>query len=155
MNKFNIEVISTKPEIIDGLLSYWGRIIIENFSEKFVMPVTDWSLDEYKQQWENALKRINTYNFSCLVVTVQNLKDNPLIETWNIYKEEKKIYFQNSLLIEETVEHKKVPIFKFNATNCYQFIDYPREQFTEEGEKISEWSMNADDFFSSIKMIKK
>lgn len=155
MKRFNIEVTSKKPEKIDGLLSHWGRITIGDFSEEFVMPLNSWTLDQYKQQWQNGLEQIKNHDFSCLVVTVQNLESSPLIETWNLYKDENKIFIQNSLLINETVEHKSRKLSDFNANNCYEFIDYPKEIVTEDGKKISEWNISTKDFFSSLETILK
>lgn len=56
MKQFDVKTITQTPEEIDGLLSYWGRITIGSFSERFVMPVDSWKLEQYKQQWKEGLK---------------------------------------------------------------------------------------------------
>ncbi len=153
MRQFNIEVISKQPEIVDGFLSYWGRITIGEFFERFVMTIENWKLQDYLEQWKEGLDRLKKQNFSCLVVNVQNLDTYPSIETWNLYKDKDIIYLQNSLLIDETVEHKPLKLTDFDRYNCYQFIDYPRETITEDGQNISEWAIEAEDFFSSLDKI--
>ena len=79
MKNFNIKILSKKPEKIDGLLSLWGQITIGNFTERFVIPLDSWSIDQYIQQWKEGLTHIKTHDVSCLVTAVQNLYTNPLI----------------------------------------------------------------------------
>ena len=72
--KFKFEVISKKPEMVEGVMSYWGQITVGDFSEKFVIPLDSWTLDEYLQQWREGLEHLKNHNISCLVIAAQNLK---------------------------------------------------------------------------------
>ena len=86
MKEFNIEVISARPQKIDGLLSCWGRIIIGDFSEQFLMSLGSWNMEEYKQQWREGIERIKTYPISCLITSVTKLTTNPRMNFWSLYK---------------------------------------------------------------------
>jgi hypothetical protein len=144
MKKLKIEVIKKKPEKIYGLLSHVGQITIGDYKETFIMPLDNWTLEEYQQQWKEGLERIKSHAVSCLITSVQNLGTrHPSIEMWILYKEGKTIFIQQSLLINETVEHS-MKLSEFNSKTCYQFID-PRETITESGQEISEWSINISD----------
>lgn len=155
MKKFNIEVISKKAEKTDGFLAYVGQIVIGDFTERFDIPIDSWSIEQYKQQWKEGIKRLEKHDYSCLVVTAQNLRYNPLIETWVLYKERDMVFIQNELLNREIIKeyHLSLDLSVFNDKTCYQFVTYPRETITEDGTKISEWKISVDDFFASTNNI--
>lgn len=152
MKQFKIKVISKKPKKVYGLFSYRGKITIGNFSEKFVMPINDWSLNKYKQQWEEGFERLKTHESSCFVTTVQNFTTDPLIEIWAAYKDknEKKLFFHNILLTKETMENDPFKLSEFNLETCYQFINSrfvneKGEAATEIDNRVSEWSIDLEE----------
>src|SRR3990167_11412149 len=98
MSKFKIEVISKKPEVIDGLLSHTGEITMGDYKETFVMPLNSWTIEDYKQQWKEGLERIKTYDESCLVSLAQDLDTLPMVFMWVLYKLKGVIYIQQHLL---------------------------------------------------------
>jgi hypothetical protein len=152
MKTFNIEVISKKPKKIDGLLSYWGRTTIGDFTERFVIPVEDWTLEEYLYQWKAGLERIKTNNSSCLVMTVENLNTPyPSIVQWALYKEYETIFIRQQLLITESVDEQNFPIklTNFSAQTCYHFVN-SRQTTTEDGKEISEWSCTINDIITCL-----
>lgn len=155
MNLFNIEVISKKPKKIYGLPSHTGQITIGDFKEKFVMPLESWTLEEYQTQWQQALRRLNNHSVSCFVTSVQHLKTKyPSMEIWPFFKEGEKIFFHNQLLINETIEGRSLSLSNFNAQTCYQFIlprvaDQENKAINDDGERISEWSLDLNDFLNS------
>ncbi len=151
MNKFKIETISDKPKIIDGLQSHWGRITIGDFSERFVMPIDSWTLDQYKKQWKEGLERLKNNDTSCLVSRIENMHTPyPTIELWDLYKVGDTVFFQNSLLINETLKDSNLKLSNFNSQSCYDYINTPRQTITEDGDEISEWSISLKDFLNSI-----
>lgn len=77
MNSFNIEVISKKPETINGKKYYRGKITIGDFWESIFMSFDNWTIEEYKQQWKDGLERIKTHDTSCLVVCFAGSLENP------------------------------------------------------------------------------
>jgi hypothetical protein len=149
MKQFNIEIISETPEKIEGKWCYWGRITIGSFTEKFIMSIDTWTVEEYKQQWQEGIERVKTHNTSCLVATIQNMAIGyPLINMWILYKENEKVFVQDQLINTEIAQELDFPIklSDFNAKTCYQFIS-PRivnelgEAVDEDGETVSEWSI--------------
>lgn len=113
----------------------YGRIYIGNFQEKFMIALNNWSIEDYKKQWQLALKRLATHNKSCFAITVTSTR----FFYWALYKEQDIIYIQNIFLLEEYfVEITKKQII--TPENCFNFI-VPRKQYDEDGEKISEWSV--------------
>jgi hypothetical protein len=147
MKKFKIEVTSKKPKKLYGILSHTGQVTIGDFKENFTIPLDTWTLENYEQQWKEGLERIKTHDVSCLVVTVQNLSTNPLVELWTLYKQSNKIYIHNQLLNNAIMKELNFPykLAEFNSVNCYDFINYPRETVSEDGEKISEWTITTND----------
>ena len=147
MKNFSIEIISKTPQKIDGQLSYWMRITIGNFVERFLLPIENWSLNQYFKQWEEGIERIKIKNSSCLVTAVQNLNSmHPSIEQWVLYRENQAIFIQQQLLINETVQFSN-KLANFSSKTCYDFIN-PRKTITDEGKEISEWSCCLNDIVS-------
>ena len=146
MNKFSIEVISKNPKKINGLLSSAGRITIGDFTETFIMSLDSWTIEDYRQQWKEAIERIKTHDASCLVTTAQNISTYPFIMLWLLYKVENKIFLQNQLINTEILEELNLPfkLSEFNIKNCYNLIT-PREILSEDGETYSEWSVMLDE----------
>lgn len=145
MKKFSIEILTKNPEKIYDTWSVWGKITIADFSERFIMSLEDWKLEDYIKQWQQGIERLKKHDYSCLVINVSNLKKDPLVEMWNLYKEDNTTFFQNSLLIPETIEHRKLNLSNFNIKNCYDYVDFPKETHTDEGEKISEWKLSTSE----------
>lgn len=149
-NTITIEVSDEKPQKKYGILSGIGRITIGDFTEQFSMPLDSWTLDEYKKQWDAGIARIKTGEISCLVTAVQTIATNPLVILWPLYPVGSTIFVHNQLLIPPTVEHIAIPLKKFTAENCYQFIN-PRlvndaqEAVGDEGELVSEWSIDLNE----------
>ena len=55
-----------------------GEIIIGDFRESFIISLEYWSLEDYKRQWAEGFKRIQTHDESCLVSSVQDPQKSPL-----------------------------------------------------------------------------
>jgi hypothetical protein len=148
MQMFNIKVITKKPKKIRGLNSYEGEITIGDFQDRFIMPITNWCLDDYKNQWKEGLERIKIHDASCLVVTAQNMDTYPIIFMWTLYKVEDKVFFHEQLLNAEIALriNPSIPISNFNSTTCYEFIlprciDQNGQGVDRYGEKIFETSI--------------
>lgn len=147
-----IEILSDKVKKINGLPSCWGKIQINDFKEKFIMSVAQWTIADYKRQWKEGLERIKTHDISCLVTNVQNPLgisglEQPLIVSWPCYKVKDKIFVQNNLAICQKLR-KKLAITPFTIENCYEFIE-PRRK----GAKVSEWIVNVADLENSNLLI--
>ena len=152
MKKFSIKVTTDKPEIIYGLPSYRGRITIGNFSERFIMPIDSWTLNDYIDQWQEAINKLKSCDRTCFVITAKTIEKNPLIELWVLFREHNKIYFQNNFLINDIAKEMDLPnLSDFSSATCYNYVEKKRHTLTESGTKISEWSISEEDFFESVK----
>lgn len=135
---FNI-VTEDKPIFIYEELALPGRIIIGDFEEYFTLPISFWSLDDYKKSWKNSLKEgIKNKNHAALAVSMYDPSKTNFIFIWTLYFEKNMVHIQNSMFFLD--EHPG-----FNEKNINQFIE-PREIYDDEGNKISEW----DTEFTSV-----
>ena len=142
MKLFKISITSQTPKVIDGISSHFGEIVIGEFQESFVVPIEDWPLEQYLQQWQHGIKKIKIDDTSCLVTSVQNINTSyPTIEMWSLYKEKNTVFFQNNLLFNETTAPPK-KLNNFTIDSCYDFVTIPRTTIDENGEKISEWHID-------------
>lgn len=151
--KFNIEVISKKPKKLAGKLCHQGQITIGDSSEKFYMVIDDWSLDDYKQQWKEGIERIKTHDSSCLIANITELKTNPRMSFWVLYKVGKIIFVQYQALGCEVLKEREVGLPPYDSKTCYLYL-LPRRTVNAYGDKYDEWSINLDDFLASIDKIK-
>jgi hypothetical protein len=53
-----MQILTPIPEIINNIPSVWGRITIDDFTERFIMPLEYWSIEDYEKQWREGLDRI-------------------------------------------------------------------------------------------------
>ncbi len=142
MKNFNIEVISKKPETVNRKKYYRGRITVGDFTETFLMSFDNWTIDEYKEQWKEAIERIKTHDRSCLVADFTGLQENPWVELWVLYKENDMVFVQNHCFFDGFHEIAKgLPLF--DVKTCYLYVK-PRETITD-GYKISEWKIDLKD----------
>lgn len=112
----------------------WGKITIGNFYEYFYMSPSVWKISDYEKQWDVAWERLQAHDTACFITNVQR---NPLIEMWALYKVDHIIYIQNFLMAQP--HHQKI-VDTLNLKNSFDIIP-KREILTEEGKKISEWSV--------------
>jgi hypothetical protein len=143
MKGISIRVISEKIEIIDNLPSFWGKIRIGDFEERFVMPLDWWNTDDYERQWQEGLQRIQVADKSCLVTYVVNPINGPFIDWWILYREQNNIIIQNQLLFGKKFE-KKIAGLPFTLETCYRFIE-PRDALYDKKHGIALWTLNVSD----------
>lgn len=145
MQKFNIEIISKKPIIINGNKEYKGQITIGDFQENFYMSIDNWSVPDYKKQWKEGIERIKTHDSSCLVVNFAGSIENPWIELWTLYREGETIFIHNQYLFYEVFQERSQGLPSFDSKSCYLYIALPRQTVSESGRKISEWQTTIHD----------
>ena len=135
---FSIKIYDKKIKLAKRKFPYClGEIGIGDFREIFEISLLDWKIDDYENQWKEELERIKYKDNSCLIASINFYKNNPFIDWWILYRQNKKIFIQNEWLFGEEYE-KRVGAKNFNAQTCYQFIP-SRETVTAEGNDISEW----------------
>jgi len=122
---------------------YIGKIVIGDFTETIHIPINFWTIDEYKKQWAEGLARIETHDSSCLIASIQDPKIDPYLNWWALYKVGDTVYIHNNMFVDFTYE-EHFGNTVITRENCYDFIS-PRETVTDDGEKISEWSIPLSD----------
>jgi len=128
----------------------YGKIILGNFFENFIVDLFYWDRLKYSNQWKEGLKRIlGKFNKSCLLTSMYQPDKVNFIKWWEIHKINTNIHFHETIL----------PIFEmkeiFDEINIYKYInDY--KNITDDGEAISEWIIpikEVEVFYSEIKTI--
>ena len=147
MGKFNIRVLKRSAEKRSGKLYQPGRITIGDFSDRFWMALDYWSLNTYKEQWKEAIKRIKLEESSCFVSRITQSDKELYVGAWVLYKVGNKIIFQYHFYPDE---ERKEQLPAFGLKTCFQHI---RPWQTVKGQ-FEEWQISAKDFFASINTLK-
>lgn len=132
-NPFDISVnVNEKAFRSYGEQCLRGRITIGEFSETLHIPIEVWGIENYFKQWKEALVAFSSgAPHSYLVTGMRDLAVSGFIEMWVLYRECDNVVFQNQII---SCDYENT----FTGANFNDFIE-PREQFTDEGEKVSEW----------------
>lgn len=155
MRLFNIEAISEKSEMVEGIWWHEGKITIGDYSEIFDMPLNMWTVEDYIRQWKEGIERIKTHDTSCLVTSIRMLETGlPCMVLWKLYKVGQDIFMTYQLLGGEVFERVKGGPKPYYLATCYQLIDeritnQEGKSIDEDGNVIAEWKMSVDDFFAS------
>jgi hypothetical protein len=153
MQPFSINIVETRPQKTSHILSYKGLLTIGDFQEYFYMPIDSWPLQQYKIQWKEGIQRLKTENSSCLITSIYKLKTRPAIEWWPLYKEGEIVYIQNHHFGGKIMEERGVGLPPFNQDTCYLYVP-PRETLSDDGTKVSEWSVPLKSMFIFLENIK-
>ncbi len=142
--EFYIQFIEEKALIEDDLVNI-GQIVIGNFKETFHSSLSYWTTENYLEQWMNgALRIINGYKRSCLVISMYDPKTANFIFLWDLYRIGEVVYIQNRILFTDDINGN------FTETKIYDYIP-KRLTHDEEGQRFSEWTTNVGsiiNFFS-------
>ncbi|CBJ80225.1 conserved hypothetical protein [Xenorhabdus bovienii str. Jollieti] len=127
-----------------GELTLPSSIIIDDFKEEFHLPITYWSLIDYKKSWYNALKEgLHKKNHAALAVSMYDPISVNFIFIWIIYFEGEDVFLQNQTLFIEDCQN-------FSPSKLNDFID-PRYTETENGDRVSEWSTDINSILEFYK----
>lgn len=92
-------LIEKKPNILFGELSYSASIIIDEFKEEFIIPVSYWSISDYKKSWYVSLREgLKNRNHAALMVSMYEPRSTNFIFTWTIYFLGNKAVLQNKII---------------------------------------------------------
>ena len=144
----SIEITTQKPKKIYSVNAHMGKITIGDYSESIYVPLDFWSVEDYKKQWKEGLERLKTHDRSCLVATIHDPSIRPLVDMWVMYKVDNMVYVQNERYMADMYD-KYIGKKCFDHKTCYDFIT-PRINFTEDGDKISEWSVTWPEFVAGM-----
>ncbi|XZN94686.1 MAG: hypothetical protein ACM65K_17590 [Microcoleus sp.] len=139
MTKLSIEFLAKKSKKEIKKESCYGSIQIGSFQEKFFSSLSFWSMQDYEFHWKKALQRIvSDYKSSCLITSMYDPARANYIEWWPIYRNQNLLYFQNGILLLDSIKDS------FDISDPFQYVP-EREINTEQGEKISEWIITVED----------
>lgn len=118
---------------MDGELVQPASIIVDDFEETLHLPLSYWSLTDYKKSWSKSLEEgLSRKTHSVLAVSMYNPMQTNFIFTWVLYFEDDNIYVHNNLMFLDECQG-------FTSENINKFFE-PRTTHNEDGIKISEWN---------------
>jgi hypothetical protein len=137
--KFSIKFISGNvPDLKPREKAAYGLVQIGDFEERFIASLNFWSTNDYRKQWDQAIKRLSDGNpQSCLITSLTNPHRANFINWWLVYHVGEMFYFQNQILFMAKLA---VP---FDPNNPFRHIP-PRKTITEDNYSISEWKLPAN-----------
>lgn len=133
---FNINFTDTYEfDSLNSKLQKIAEIIIGDFREPIIIPISYWSEQDYKKQWLNALNEILSFDnsSSALIVSMHDTKlaDSHIV-TWPMYRVGEIVYIHNRILfLEESTKY-------FDIRKIKAYIG-ERETVGGDGNEISEW----------------
>lgn len=145
---FNIKI--EKNEFFNdwGDLIVKSKIIINDFSEYFDLPVSYWKVNDYKRSWVKSISQILNKNKdrAILFTSMYDLEKVNFLHSWIIYKKGNSAFIQNCILFRDDFD-------EFSLENIFKYIP-DREIYSEYGEKISEWTTDFENiirFYDKLK----
>ncbi|MGN2428967.1 hypothetical protein [Klebsiella electrica] len=136
-----------KPLDIEGECVLPASIVIDDFSEMMNIPLSYWSINDYKDSWRDSLKEgLENKKHATLAVSMYEPENMNFIFTWVLYFSGENVFIQNSVLFLD-----EYPGFTPETINNFT---EPRKIYNEDGMKISEWSTDLKsvlNFYHSLK----
>lgn len=116
-----------------------GVIRLNGLSERFECPLDYWDKTAYFSQWyQGILWSIDEQLDSCLITSITDPLTANFLLWWPMYVEGSEVVFQNQVYFFG--ENEAI----FDVENPYRSIS-PRRSVSEEGRKISEWTVAVSD----------
>lgn len=122
-----------KPIKENGELVIPSSIIIGDFTEQLRIPISYWSLEDYKRNWTSSLAQgIDNKKHSALAVSMYEPNFTNFIFVWVVYYRGDEAYVQNKIIFLDECQN-------FTPETINDFIG-ERETHNEDGMRISEWA---------------
>ncbi|MGJ0190845.1 hypothetical protein ACR6A7_00675 [Pantoea sp. RRHST58] len=122
-----------KPIKANGELVIPSSIIIGDFTERLHIPISYWSLKDYKMSWISSLTQgINNKKHSALAVTMYEPDFTNFIFVWVVYYHGDMAYIQNKIIFLDECQN-------FSPETINDFIG-ERETHNDDGVMVSEWT---------------
>ena len=135
-NIFDIRLTSEALEEHDECApAVYGTIRLGDFVETFLAFLSDWSVEDYQRQWEEAaIRLVDGKTTSAFVTSFESPSRSNHFEWWPCYLLGDMVHFQNQLKFYEQVPD-------FDIDKLYEFIG-KRRTLSEDGvSPISEWQV--------------
>jgi hypothetical protein len=128
------------PDSETGNAGRHGRITLDEFAETFISLIGHWSPSDYEAQWRLGVKRlVEERRESCLITSLHDPAATEMLMWWLLYPKGECVIVQQSLLLFEGLKRA------FDTSDPFCSIP-PRAQVTDDGEPISEWSLDIRSF---------
>jgi hypothetical protein len=132
-SNFDIAFVASEPELDEeGILRLRGRIVLDAYAETFFAPILLWSRERIEQQWHEAACRVLGTEAAGAFFTV------PFQFWWVAWRIDDTIFLQERLLLADALER-----LTDSSRAPYELIA-PRCTHSDEGERISEWSVSTE-----------
>jgi len=134
---FDLELLGS-PEGEGERLYVWGRITLGAFQDEFQAPLYDWASGDYLAQWLDAAERLVAGAPTVVFLTHMVHPTAPYHMGWPAWREGERVLVQERLFLAEQLggpfdlEHPEVHLG-------------PRQEVSDEGLKISQWTVTLDD----------
>jgi len=123
----------------DGETVALGSIKLGEFQEGFHASLCHWDQGRYQAQWREALERlIKGEEHSALVTSMYDPRTANFIVWWPMHRDGDSVHVQNQLLFFDDLAES------FDELDPYRSVQQ-RETRTEEGTRISEWTISLPD----------
>jgi CdiI N-terminal domain len=117
----------------------FGTIMIEDFSETFVVPLGFWDESDYRRSWRSAFEVLDAdpHSVSCLMTSMTDPRNSNFLVCWPMYRAGEDVFVQNALIfLDEAGED-------FDPASPWGLVE-PRQGTDEDGNKVSEWITSMD-----------
>ncbi|OOF01017.1 hypothetical protein BZG79_15505 [Salinivibrio sp. MA427] len=146
MTSFSI-ILSKEKFEYEGEWVASGSLKVGSLTEDFHASLSYWDREKYLSQWKEALNRLlRGESRSAIVTTMYDPQTANFILWWVMYLIGGNVYVQNHVLFLDELTRP------FDEQNLYSFIP-DREEYTEEGELISEWVIKITDIKRCISFL--
>lgn len=109
-----------------------ASIVIDDYTESLYLPLSYWSIDDYKKAWLASLREgLARKDHAALAVSMYEPAQTNFIFTWVLYFEGMNVYLHNNIVFLDQCRD-------FTIEQINKFVE-PRTTHNEEGMKISEW----------------
>lgn len=136
-----------KVEKVEGELVLPASIVIDEFSEMTHIPLSYWSIKDYKSCWLKSIAEgLTSKKHAALAVSMYETDNTNFIFTWVLYFCGSKVLVQNTILFLDECQG-------FSAEKINEFIK-PRITHNDDGIKISEWSTDLESVISFYESLK-
>lgn len=127
----------------NGELVVPSSIIIDNFTERLHIPISYWSLGDYKRSWVSSLAQgIDNKKHSALAVSMYEPGFTNFIFAWVVYYHGDVAYIQNKIIFLDECQN-------FTPDTINDFIG-ERETHNEDGMRISEWATDLNSIITFL-----
>ena len=118
----------------DGSAGAFGRIVIGDFTETFVVPLGFWGEADYRDSWRRAFEVLegDPRAVSCLMTSMTDPVSSNFLICWPMYREDEDAYVQNAIVLLGEIGGRFGPWVPWGSVE-------PRRGMDDDENRVSEW----------------